>query len=99
MLPFTNYHKYNITFNTNTGINTGTGDKCNDHSYDKIDVDGKAVSRDESLTEILISKGVQEVNLITAIVSLGEGKIYSPYACVGLLDIMRSHLQYDMRMI
>ena len=71
---YTNYHKYTITFNTNTGINTGTGDKCNDHSYDKIDVDGKAVSRDESLTEILISKGVQEVNLITAIVSLGEGK-------------------------
>jgi len=81
----TNYHKYNINFNTNTGINTGTGDKCNDHSYDKIDVDGKAVSRDESLTEILISKGVQEVNLITAIVSLGEGKIYFIHAGLWLL--------------
>mmetsp|Transcript_6898 Transcript_6898/g.15743 ORF Transcript_6898/g.15743 Transcript_6898/m.15743 type:complete len:372 (+) Transcript_6898:65-1180(+) len=54
------------------GINDGSGVECVDHSYSKVDKDGKAVTRDESLTEILISKGVQEVNLISAIVSLGE---------------------------
>jgi len=54
------------------GINDGSGSKCLQHSYENIDNDGKAVTRDESLTEVLISKGVQEVNLISAIVSLGE---------------------------
>lgn len=56
------------------GINVGSGLECREHSYSNIDNDGKAVKRDESLTEILISKGVQEVNLISAIVSLGEGE-------------------------
>ena len=56
------------------GINDGSGKKCLEHSYSSIDKDGKAVTRDESLTEILISKGVQEVNLISAIISLGEGE-------------------------
>ena len=57
------------------GINVGSGLECREHSYSNIDNDGKAVKRDESLTEILISKGVQEVNLISAIVSLGEGEM------------------------
>ena len=39
-----------------------------------MDKRGKAISRDESYTEILISKGVQEVNLISAVVALGEGE-------------------------
>ena len=56
------------------GINDGSGSICNTHSYAKVDGGSKAVARDESLTEILISKGVQEVNLISAIVSLGEGE-------------------------
>lgn len=54
------------------GINDGSGETCTTHSYSKIDESGRAVSRDESLTEILISKGVSEVNLISAMVSLGE---------------------------
>ena len=58
------------------GINVGSGLECREHSYSNIDNDGKAVKRDESLTEILISKGVQEVNLISAIVSLGEGEVH-----------------------
>ncbi len=53
------------------GINDGSGTNC--HSYSSVDYCGKAVTRDESLTEILISRGVQEANLISAIVSLGEG--------------------------
>ena len=56
------------------GINDGSGATCHDHSYSKVDKHGKAVTRDETLTEILISKGVQEVNLISAISSLGEGE-------------------------
>ena len=31
------------------------------------------VSRDESLTEILITRGLSEANLISSIVALGEG--------------------------
>eukprot|EP00574_Skeletonema_japonicum_P011349 CAMPEP_0201736570 /NCGR_PEP_ID=MMETSP0593-20130828/40160_1 /ASSEMBLY_ACC=CAM_ASM_000672 /TAXON_ID=267983 /ORGANISM="Skeletonema japonicum, Strain CCMP2506" /LENGTH=361 /DNA_ID=CAMNT_0048230365 /DNA_START=51 /DNA_END=1136 /DNA_ORIENTATION=- len=54
------------------GINDGSGETCESHSYAIIDEKGKAVSRDESLTEILISKGVKEANFISAIVSLGE---------------------------
>lgn len=57
------------------GINDGSGDVCESHSYAIVDEKGKAVSRDESLTEILISKGVKEANFISAIVSLGEGRI------------------------
>ena len=59
------------------GINDGSGKRCLEHSYSKVDRDGKAVTRDESLTEILISMGVSEVNLISAIVSLGEGGCYA----------------------
>eukprot|EP00986_Skeletonema_menzelii_P020445 scaffold31178_cov154-Skeletonema_menzelii.AAC.11 len=55
------------------GINDGSGAACGSHSYAIVDEQGKAVSRDESLTEILISKGVKEANFISAIVSLGEG--------------------------
>mmetsp|Transcript_34411 Transcript_34411/g.63254 ORF Transcript_34411/g.63254 Transcript_34411/m.63254 type:complete len:369 (-) Transcript_34411:117-1223(-) len=54
------------------GINDGSGSACQALTESKVDKDGKAVKRDETLTEILISKGVQEVNLISAIVSLGE---------------------------
>ncbi|KAL7548321.1 hypothetical protein ACHAWF_011606 [Thalassiosira exigua] len=54
------------------GVNDGSGFPCRTHSFAKVDRHGRAVARDESLTEVLISKGVQEVNLITAIVSLGE---------------------------
>lgn len=54
------------------GINDGSGSACDVHTYSSTNADGKAVTRDESLTEILISKGVEEVNLISAIVSLGE---------------------------
>mmetsp|Transcript_37055 Transcript_37055/g.68014 ORF Transcript_37055/g.68014 Transcript_37055/m.68014 type:complete len:374 (-) Transcript_37055:85-1206(-) len=54
------------------GINDGLGSTCPTHPYSKVDRDGKVVTRDETLTEILISKGVQEVNLISAIVALGE---------------------------
>ena len=57
------------------GINDGSGTNCLAHSYSSVDHGGKAVTRDESLTEILISRGgVQEANLISAIVSLGEGE-------------------------
>ncbi len=56
------------------GINDGSGTNCLTHSFATVDQDGKTVTRDESLTEILISNGVQEANLITAIVSLGEGE-------------------------
>lgn len=56
------------------GINDGSGTICDTHSYNKVDKRGKAISRDESLTEILISKGMQEVNLISAVVALGEGE-------------------------
>jgi hypothetical protein len=56
------------------GINDGSGTNCLTHSYSSVDYGGKAVTRDESLTEILISRGVQEANLISAIVSLGEGE-------------------------
>lgn len=55
------------------GINDGSGTNCLAHSYSSVDHGGKAVTRDESLTEILISRGVHEANLISAIVSLGEG--------------------------
>ena len=62
------------------GINIGSGNTCLDHSYSNIDDDGNAVKRDESLTEILISKGgIQEVNLISAIVALGEGECFYIY--------------------
>ena len=57
------------------GINDGSGNTCGAHSYARVDEEGKAVSRDESLTEILISMGVKEANFISAIVSLGEGKL------------------------
>lgn len=57
------------------GINDGSGKACESHSYATVDEKGKAVSRDESLTEILISKGVKEANFISAIVSLGEGRV------------------------
>lgn len=57
---------------SNHGINDGSGEACDNHSYAHADEKGKAVSRDESLTEILISKGVKEGNLLSAIVSLGE---------------------------
>ena len=57
------------------GINDGSGAACGSHSYAIVDEQGKAVSRDESLTEILISKGVKEANFISVIVSLGEGRI------------------------
>jgi hypothetical protein len=56
------------------GINDGSGANCLTHSYSSVDHGGKTVTRDESLTEILISRGVQEANLISAIVSLGEGE-------------------------
>lgn len=56
------------------GINDGSGSKSLKHSYSTDDVNGKPISRDVSLTDILISKGVQELNLISAIVALGEGK-------------------------
>ncbi|KAL3808283.1 hypothetical protein ACHAXA_001172 [Cyclostephanos tholiformis] len=42
------------------------------HSYSRDDANGRPISRDVSLTDILISKGVQELNLISAIVALGE---------------------------
>ncbi len=42
--------------------------------YSTDDTNGKPISRDVSLTDILISKGVQELNLISAIVALGEGE-------------------------
>lgn len=57
------------------GINDGSGKECLEHSSAAVDHDGKMVSRDETLTEILISKGLSEVNLISAIVSLGEGEL------------------------
>jgi len=57
------------------GINDGSGDSCGNHSYAQVDEDGKAVPRDASLTEILISKGVKAANFLSAIVSLGEGRI------------------------
>lgn len=57
------------------GINDGSGKACATHSYSKVDDDGNAVKRDESLTDILVTKGVQEVNLISAIVALGEGEM------------------------
>lgn len=57
------------------GINNGSGETCGNHSYTLVDEQGKAVSRDASLTEILISKGVKEANFLSAIVSLGEGRI------------------------
>ena len=60
---------------SNHGINDGSGEACDNHSYAHADEKGKAVSRDESLTEILISKGVKEGNLLSAIVSLGEGRM------------------------
>jgi hypothetical protein len=56
------------------GINTGSGAQCQEHSFAKVDEDGKAVHRDESLTNILISKSVKDSRLIGAIVSLGEGE-------------------------
>lgn len=76
------------------GINIGSGNTCLDHSYSNIDDDGNAVKRDESLTEILISKGgIQEVNLISAIVALGEGEcflyIYIYCSCSSII-------KYDM---
>lgn len=40
--------------------------------YSTDDTNGKPISRDVTLTDILISKGVQELNLISAIVALGE---------------------------
>ena len=58
------------------GINTGSGHLCKEHSFAAVDEKGNAVTRDASLTEILISKCVKEDRLIGAIVSLGEGKIY-----------------------
>ena len=42
--------------------------------YSTDDTNGKPISRDVTLTDILISKGVQELNLISAIVALGEGE-------------------------
>lgn len=59
------------------GINDGSGDSCGTHSYTSADEHGKAVSRDQSLTEILISKGLKEANFLSAIVSLGEGMVHS----------------------
>lgn len=56
------------------GINDGSGGSCDHHSYALADENGRAISRDETLTEILISKGVNEGNLLSAIVSLGEGR-------------------------
>ncbi|KAL7489073.1 hypothetical protein ACHAW6_014665 [Cyclotella cf. meneghiniana] len=56
----------------NHGINTGSGASCHAHSYSAADENGKAVSRDESLTNILISKSVKDSRLIGAIVALGE---------------------------
>ena len=64
------------------GINDGSGTNCLTHSYSSVDYGGKAVTRDESLTEILISRGVQEANLISAIVSLGEGETAFMCVCV-----------------
>jgi hypothetical protein len=57
------------------GINDGSSTPCPKHTFKKVDEDGKDVTRDESLTNILISKCVKEDRLIGAIVSLGEGEL------------------------
>jgi len=56
------------------GINDGSGILSSNGivSITNVDKGGKAFSRDESLTGILISKGVSEANLISSIVALGE---------------------------
>jgi len=72
------------------GINDGSGEACGSHSYALVDEEGKVVSRDESLTEILISKGVNEANFISAIVSLGEGRYF---LCLGCFNFE----QFQMR--
>jgi len=55
------------------GINDGSGlSDLVRQSFAAVDVDGKAVSRDASLTDILISMNVTESRLIGALVALGE---------------------------
>ena len=63
------------------GINDGSGAACASHSYAAVDENGKAVNRDESLTNILIGKKVNDSRLIGAIVSLGEGKLSVLLSC------------------
>ena len=59
------------------GINDGSGlTDLVRQSFAAVDVDGKAVSRDASLTDILISMNVTESRLIGALVALGEGESF-----------------------
>ena len=73
------------------GINDGSGEACGSHSYALVDEEGKVVSRDESLTEILISKGVKEANFISAIVSLGEGRYF---LCLGCFNFEQFQMRF-----
>ena len=56
-----------------------------------VDEEGKVVSRDESFTEILISKGVKEANFISAIVSLGEGRYF---LCLGCFNFEQFQMRF-----
>lgn len=57
------------------GINDGSGlSHLVRQSVAAVDLDGKAISRDASLTDVLISMNVTESRLIGALVALGEGE-------------------------
>ncbi|KAL7460527.1 hypothetical protein ACHAXS_000974 [Conticribra weissflogii] len=61
------------------GINDGSGFPCPAHTFAPIDKKGKAVTRDASLTDILIGKSLSDDRLIGAIVSLGESTAHIAY--------------------